>query len=180
MAHPDTQGDTQALIVGISGPSSSGKTTLARLLQRIFCGVRLERSSDVRTQSAHDGHSREDEQEKTGRLNTFIIHEDDFYFPDDQYVPGPILILPWIRALLMLLSSTLDYNVNQIPLSTEYHTRQPLPAHKSKTGTPPPQSTFPSLHNRSPTSDNMVAFHRGYRAKKIKMRFRIRGFRMMS
>jgi pantothenate kinase-related protein Tda10 len=52
----------KALIVGISGPSSSGKTTLARLLQRVFCGVSLQAET----------------------LNTFIIHEDDFYYPDDQ------------------------------------------------------------------------------------------------
>ncbi|KGO78433.1 Phosphoribulokinase/uridine kinase [Penicillium italicum] len=54
----------KAVIIGISGPSSSGKTTLARLLQRVFCGVNLKA--------------------KDSRLNTFIIHEDDFYFPDDQ------------------------------------------------------------------------------------------------
>ncbi|KAJ5972343.1 uncharacterized protein N7479_002261 [Penicillium vulpinum] len=54
----------KAVIIGISGPSSSGKTTLARLLQRIFCGVNLK--------------------PKDSPLNTFIIHEDDFYFPDDQ------------------------------------------------------------------------------------------------
>lgn len=59
---------TQTLIVGISGPSSSGKTTLARLLQRIFCGVNLDNKQ---------------------QLNTFIIHEDDFYYPDDQCVPSP-------------------------------------------------------------------------------------------
>ncbi|KAJ5962079.1 hypothetical protein N7501_007020 [Penicillium viridicatum] len=53
----------KAVIIGISGPSSSGKTTLARLLQRVFCGVNLKEDS---------------------RLNTFIIHEDDFYFPDDK------------------------------------------------------------------------------------------------
>ncbi|CAG7920880.1 unnamed protein product [Penicillium olsonii] len=54
--------ENKAVIVGISGPSSSGKTTLARLLQRIFNGTT--------TPTAH--------------LNTFIIHEDDFYFPDDK------------------------------------------------------------------------------------------------
>ncbi|CAI7663425.1 unnamed protein product [Penicillium viridicatum] len=53
----------KAVIIGISGPSSSGKTTLARLLQRVFCGVNLKEDSP---------------------LNTFIIHEDDFYFPDDK------------------------------------------------------------------------------------------------
>lgn len=58
--------DGKAVIIGISGPSSSGKTTLARLLQRVFCGVNLK--------------------PKDTHLNTFIIHEDDFYFPDDKYV----------------------------------------------------------------------------------------------
>ncbi|KAJ5138808.1 uncharacterized protein N7515_003656 [Penicillium bovifimosum] len=55
----------KAIIIGISGPSSSGKTTLARLLQQIFCGVNL--------QSANKN-----------SLNTFMIHEDDFYFSDDK------------------------------------------------------------------------------------------------
>ncbi|KAE8374741.1 hypothetical protein BDV26DRAFT_295654 [Aspergillus bertholletiae] len=50
---------SQTGVIGISGPSSSGKTTLARLLQRIF--------------------SKADES-----LFTFIVHEDDFYFPDDR------------------------------------------------------------------------------------------------
>ncbi|KAK1761127.1 P-loop containing nucleoside triphosphate hydrolase protein [Echria macrotheca] len=45
--------DRKAIIVGISGCSSSGKTTLARLLRDIF-------------------------------PNTFILHEDDFYKPEDQ------------------------------------------------------------------------------------------------
>jgi len=57
-----TDPPSKALIVGISGPSSSGKTTLARLLQRVFNEVNL---------NAH-------------HLTTFIIHEDDFYYPDDQ------------------------------------------------------------------------------------------------
>jgi nicotinamide/nicotinate riboside kinase len=43
----------KAIVVGLSGCSSSGKTTLARLLRDIF-------------------------------LNTFILHEDDFYKPEDQ------------------------------------------------------------------------------------------------
>ena len=43
----------ETLIVGLSGVSSSGKTTLARLLRDIF-------------------------------PNSFILHEDDFYWPDDQ------------------------------------------------------------------------------------------------
>ncbi|GAB1192283.1 hypothetical protein APSETT444_001472 [Aspergillus pseudonomiae] len=50
---------SQTAVIGISGPSSSGKTTLARLLQRIF--------------------SKANES-----LFTFIVHEDDFYLPDDR------------------------------------------------------------------------------------------------
>jgi nicotinamide/nicotinate riboside kinase len=48
----------KTIIVGLSGPSSSGKTTLARLLRMIF---------------SVDGHVR-----------SFIIHEDDFYYPDNK------------------------------------------------------------------------------------------------
>ncbi len=47
--------DRKAVIVGISGCSSSGKTTLARLLRDIF-------------------------------PNTFILHEDDFYKQDKEFV----------------------------------------------------------------------------------------------
>lgn len=49
-------GERKALVVGLSGCSSSGKTTLARLLRDIF-------------------------------PSTFILHEDDFYKPEDEYVP---------------------------------------------------------------------------------------------
>ncbi|RDW81110.1 ribosylnicotinamide kinase [Aspergillus mulundensis] len=53
-------------IIGLSGPSSSGKTTLARLLQRIFS-------------------NQPQDQPQTGKqISTFIIHEDDFYQPDDR------------------------------------------------------------------------------------------------
>jgi nicotinamide/nicotinate riboside kinase len=48
-------GKQKAVVVGISGASSSGKTTLARLLRDIF-------------------------------PNTFILHEDDFYKPETEYV----------------------------------------------------------------------------------------------
>lgn len=43
----------KAVVVGVSGCSSSGKTTLARLLRDIF-------------------------------PNTFVLHEDDFYRPEDE------------------------------------------------------------------------------------------------
>ncbi|KAF7592459.1 ribosylnicotinamide kinase [Aspergillus hancockii] len=78
-------------VVGISGPSSSGKTTLARLLQRIFS--KAEES-----------------------LRTFIIHEDDFYFPDDQIpyttTASGKTVQDWdtIDAIdIKFLSSTLSY-----------------------------------------------------------------------
>lgn len=48
----------KTIVIGLSGPSSSGKTTLARLLRTIFS--------------------------VSGRVRTFIIHEDDFYLPDDR------------------------------------------------------------------------------------------------
>ena len=57
-SEPDSA-DNSTLIIGISGPSSSGKTTLARLLKYVFSVL----SPDIQS---------------------FIIHEDDFYFPDDQ------------------------------------------------------------------------------------------------
>ncbi|EPS31737.1 hypothetical protein PDE_06694 [Penicillium oxalicum 114-2] len=67
----------KAVIVGISGPSSSGKTTLARLLQRIFSGVRIASASSSAGSSGSDAQT-------SDTLNTFIIHEDDFYYPDDK------------------------------------------------------------------------------------------------
>jgi len=48
-----TDSRRNALVVGISGASSSGKTTLSRLLRDIF-------------------------------PNTFILHEDDFYKPEEE------------------------------------------------------------------------------------------------
>ncbi|KAL2861430.1 hypothetical protein BJX68DRAFT_4690 [Aspergillus pseudodeflectus] len=56
-------------IIALSGPSSSGKTTLARLLQRIF---------------AHLDMKSERGQAQAPPISTFIIHEDDFYHPDDK------------------------------------------------------------------------------------------------
>ena len=66
-----THTHNQALVIGISGPSSSGKTTLARLLLRVFSPPPSSPSSILD--------------------KTFIIHEDDFYLPDDRYVPSPPL-----------------------------------------------------------------------------------------
>ncbi|KAJ5101666.1 Phosphoribulokinase/uridine kinase [Penicillium alfredii] len=90
-----------AVIVGISGPSSSGKTTLARLLQRVFCGVSLgEKKSDANARN----------------LNTFIIHEDDFYYPDDKIpyttTPSGSTIQDWDTAAAIdtaFLAQALQY-----------------------------------------------------------------------
>lgn len=68
------------LLVGLSGVSSSGKTTLARLLRDIL-------------------------------PNTFILHEDDFYWPDNQ-IPVRNGIHDWdcLEAIdLSKLASALKY-----------------------------------------------------------------------
>ncbi|KAJ5815538.1 Phosphoribulokinase/uridine kinase [Penicillium riverlandense] len=77
----------RAVIIGISGPSSSGKTTLARLLQRVFCGVRLETNGSDASQDRNKDVTANNEDASAKRLNTFIVHEDDFYYPDDK--------IPW-------------------------------------------------------------------------------------
>lgn len=68
------------LVVGISGPSSSGKTTLARLLRDIW-------------------------------PNSFILHEDDFYWPDNQ-IPVKDDVQDWdcLEAIdLTTLHKTLQF-----------------------------------------------------------------------
>lgn len=70
----------RTLLVGISGPSSSGKTTLARLLRDIW-------------------------------PHTFILHEDDFYWPDNK-IPVREGIQDWdcLGALdLNKLHQTLEF-----------------------------------------------------------------------
>ncbi|KAL4970825.1 uncharacterized protein BDV14DRAFT_206606 [Aspergillus stella-maris] len=85
-------------IIALSGPSSSGKTTLARLLQRIF------------------SNQPETPEQNPTQLKTFIIHEDDFYHPDDKIpsvtLPSGKLIQDWdcLGALdIPFLSSALGY-----------------------------------------------------------------------
>ncbi|KAK2878209.1 hypothetical protein FQN49_001058 [Arthroderma sp. PD_2] len=53
---------SQVVVVGISGPSSSGKTTLARLLRTVYNPTQGS-NADIRT---------------------LLVHEDDFYKPDDR------------------------------------------------------------------------------------------------
>jgi energy-coupling factor transporter ATP-binding protein EcfA2 len=68
--------DRKAVVVGISGASSSGKTTLARLLRDVL-------------------------------PNTFILHEDDFYKPEEQQVPlrNPLIQLAYLTMVGILQTS---------------------------------------------------------------------------
>ncbi|PWY63949.1 nicotinamide riboside kinase 1 [Aspergillus eucalypticola CBS 122712] len=72
MPPPPPPPKQKTTIIAISGPSSSGKTTLARLLQRIFSKLTPQTNT-------------------TSNLRTFIVHEDDFYHPDDKIplIPHP-------------------------------------------------------------------------------------------
>ncbi|OAX84822.1 hypothetical protein ACJ72_00814 [Emergomyces africanus] len=79
----------KTIVVGISGPSSSGKTTLARLLRTVFTpesdprpGFRDAETGVVENKDTEgaDGDRKKDDEP----LRVFIIHEDDFYKPDDQ------------------------------------------------------------------------------------------------
>ncbi|KAK4455532.1 nicotinamide riboside kinase [Podospora aff. communis PSN243] len=93
--------DQKAVIVGISGCSSSGKTTLARLLRDIF-------------------------------PNTFILHEDDFYKPEDQLpikhglvdwdCPEAISV-PDMEAALSHIRSTGTFPVSILSSPTLSHRR---------------------------------------------------------
>lgn len=68
-------------IVALSGASSSGKSTLARLLRSTFNIALSDRT-----------------------LKLFILHEDDFYKPDDQI---PVcLVVPCVWSVTFSLIST--------------------------------------------------------------------------
>ncbi|KAL4950128.1 hypothetical protein BDW69DRAFT_197505 [Aspergillus filifer] len=94
-------------IIALSGPSSSGKTTLARLLQRIFSNqpsTETETPEETWTSQAQN------------QIRTLIIHEDDFYHPDDKIpsvtLPSGKEIQDWdcLGALdIPFLSSALAY-----------------------------------------------------------------------
>ncbi|OJD21647.1 hypothetical protein ACJ73_07013 [Blastomyces percursus] len=88
-AAPGQRAHRQIIVVGISGPSSSGKTTLARLLRTVFT---LDSKLSGSVGNAVSGAIENKEAERAGRdrvrdeeaLMAFIVHEDDFYKPDDQ------------------------------------------------------------------------------------------------
>lgn len=65
LAAPSTE-KPETILLGLSGPSCSGKTTLARLLKEIF----------NLTLSSEDG----------WKISLFILHQDDFYKTDKEYV----------------------------------------------------------------------------------------------
>lgn len=90
-----TPKDSKAIIIGISGPSSSGKTTLTRLLQAVFSPHRKHQH-----QHQHHQHEHQHEDKLPGINQTFIIHEDDFYLPDNQYAPKRKAKGPWAAANL--------------------------------------------------------------------------------
>jgi len=70
---------SKTIIIGLSGPSSSGKTTLARLLRSI-CNV-----SVTVPVADEDGTGK-----KEYRLSLFILHQDDFYKTDKD--------VPWVTV----------------------------------------------------------------------------------
>jgi nicotinamide/nicotinate riboside kinase len=55
----------RTVLIGLSGPSSSGKTTLARLLRSIFTPPTTETETGC-------------------KLSLFVLHEDDFYKTDTE------------------------------------------------------------------------------------------------
>lgn len=61
-----SESQVSTILLGLSGPSSSGKTTLARLLRSIF---------DISTPSSRPT-------QPSRALSLFILHQDDFYLTD--------------------------------------------------------------------------------------------------
>ncbi|OAT07443.1 hypothetical protein BDBG_16839 [Blastomyces gilchristii SLH14081] len=88
-AAPGQPAHRQTIVVGISGPSSSGKTTLARLLRTVFTpdsklggGAGNAVSGAIENKEAE--RADRDRVKDKEALMVFIVHEDDFYKPDDQ------------------------------------------------------------------------------------------------
>ncbi|KIX06357.1 uncharacterized protein Z518_04333 [Rhinocladiella mackenziei CBS 650.93] len=67
--NPSTASSPWTILIGISGPSCSGKTTLARLLKAIF-------NFSITVPSGEGGADEE------WKLSLFVLHQDDFYKTD--------------------------------------------------------------------------------------------------
>jgi nicotinamide/nicotinate riboside kinase len=76
---------SKTIILGLSGPSSSGKTTLARLLRSIFnVSVTVPVSVSVPVADTDKDGNVTGTGEKEYRLSLFILHQDDFYKTDKE------------------------------------------------------------------------------------------------
>lgn len=81
MAQP-TEFEPLTVVIGISGPSASGKTTLTRLLKELFQDLnRHEDSGKAENDASGD---RGEEREGHGRMRVSVLHQDDFYVDDDK------------------------------------------------------------------------------------------------
>ncbi|KIW15745.1 hypothetical protein PV08_05795 [Exophiala spinifera] len=86
---------SRTIVIGLSGPSSSGKTTLARLLRSVFnvdVGGRVEADVDGKAKAKAPGREEKmkeaTEDEGYHKLSLFILHQDDFYKTDKD--------VPWV------------------------------------------------------------------------------------
>lgn len=85
MTPPPSEDDRpKTILIGLSGPSSSGKTTLARLMRSIF-NVAV---SSVAVDKARDDGSppTTTDEGPEWKLSLFILHQDDFYKTDKECV----------------------------------------------------------------------------------------------
>lgn len=71
--------DPKIIIIGVSGGSSSGKTTVSGLLKGIFHNLALPKNSSTGQQDDSDGQWLE-------QVSSLMIQEDDAYRPSEQYV----------------------------------------------------------------------------------------------
>lgn len=99
----------QTILIGLSGPSSSGKTTLARLLRTIFDfeitvpvgvpsikagkaeaeaghgeGTQHQQQQPSLTSGADGGQMQEEGRSCRWKVTLFVLHEDDFYKTDKE------------------------------------------------------------------------------------------------
>ena len=71
-----TESDPITVVIGISGPSASGKTTLTRLLKELFQDLDRD-GNDASGDQVEEG-------ERHRRVTVSVLHQDDFYVDDDK------------------------------------------------------------------------------------------------